>query len=105
MVASVIPTQLMGKYPLVKVEASAVFVKGTNKLFSVGAQPFSNAYFGRGTGPLLLYGLHCTGREQYLLNCSHSGVGVTSYYCGYYHDAGVRCQGNLPVCMYQFYLY
>ena len=66
-------------------------------LLYVGAQSFANARFGRGTGPLLLDRLRCTGREQYLLNCSHSGVGVTSYYCGHDDDAGVRCQGNLPM--------
>lgn len=63
-------------------------------LLCVGAQSFANARFGRGNGPLLLDRLRCTGREQYLLNCSHSGVGVTSYYCGHDDDAGVRCQGN-----------
>ena len=66
-------------------------------LLYVGAQSFANARFGRGTGPLLLDRIRCTGREQYLLNCSHSGVGVTSYYCGHDDDAGVRCQGNLPM--------
>ena len=59
-----------------------------------GAQSFSNAHFGQGTGPLLFDRLGCSGREQTLLSCSHSGVGVTSYYCGHDDDAGVRCQGT-----------
>ena len=63
-------------------------------LLCIGAQSFANARFGRGTGPLLLDRVGCSGREQYLLNCSHSGVGVTSYNCGHDDDAGVRCQGN-----------
>ena len=61
--------------------------------FFTGAESFSNARFGRGTGPLLLDRLGCTGREQTLLSCYHSGVGVTSYYCGHDDDVGVRCLG------------
>ena len=68
----------------------------------VGVRSFHNAHFGQGTGPLLLDRLSCTGREQTLLNCSHSGVGVTSYYCGHDDDAGVRCLGlvdfDVQVC-------
>ena len=63
-----------------------------------GAESFSNARFGRGTGPLLLDLLGCSGREQTLFSCSHSPVGVTSYHCrGHSDDAGVRCQGNFCV--------
>ena len=58
-----------------------------------GVETFINAHFGQGTGPLLLDWLSCTGREQTLLSCSHSGIGVTSYYCGHDDDVGVRCLG------------
>ena len=58
-----------------------------------GAESFLNAHFGRGTGPLLLNQLSCTGSEQTLLNCSHSGIGRTSYYCGHDDDVGIRCSG------------
>ena len=58
-----------------------------------GARAYTNAHFGQGTGPLLLDRLSCTGREQALINCSHSGIGVTSYYCGHDDDVGVRCLG------------
>ena len=68
-----------------------------DELHSVGAESFSNAYFGRGTGLLLLDRLGCSGREQTLLSCYHSGVGVTSSYCGHDDDAGVRCQGNFSI--------
>ena len=63
-------------------------------LIITGAQAFSNAHFGRGTGPVLLDRLRCTGREQNLLNCSHSGRGVTASYCKHYYDAGVKCLGE-----------
>ena len=59
-----------------------------------GAQAFSNARFGRGTGPVLLDRLRCTGREQNLLSCSHSGRGIIASYCSHYDDAGVRCSGK-----------
>ena len=62
-----------------------------------GARSFSNAHFGYGNGSLLLDRLSCTGREQALINCSHSGLGVTSYYCGHDDDAGVRCLGWLTL--------
>ena len=62
-------------------------------IMHTGARSFQNAYFGRGTGPVLFYQFGCTGREQALLNCFHREVGVTSYYCGHNYDAGVRCLG------------
>ena len=62
-------------------------------IYTTGAKSFSNARFGRGTGPLLLDRLRCIGTEQNLLNCSHRGEGVTASYCSHYDDAGVRCLG------------
>ena len=63
---------------------------------------FVNARFGQGTGPLLLDRLSCSGREQTLLSCSHSGIEVTSYYCGHDDDVGVRCQGKRLALKLQF---
>ena len=60
-----------------------------------GARSYFNAYFGYGTGFIHLDRLGCTGREQALLNCSHSGLTVISYYCGHDDDAGIRCFGRL----------
>ena len=51
---------------------------------------YSNAYFGQGSGPILLDGVTCTGSETTLSNCSHLGVGVTRS-CSHSEDAGVRC--------------
>ena len=62
-----------------------------------GAQSFSYARYGSGTGPSLLDRLGCTGSEKALLNCSHTEIGgFTSYYC-YNDDVGVRCQGKYSV--------
>lgn len=69
-----------------------------------GAIPFSNAYFGRGTGAILIDRVSCTGREQFLANCTHSGIGITSSFCGHDDDVGVQCPGNFvhnytkPIC-------
>ena len=57
---------------------------------SIGAQAYSYAYFGRGTGPILISYLRCTGLETHLVNCSHS-----TPYCSHSEDAGVRCLGRV----------
>ena len=56
---------------------------------SLGAQAYSYAYFGRGTGPILMAYVGCTGLETHLANCSRS-----TPYCSHYEDAGVRCLGT-----------
>nr|XP_014353573.1 PREDICTED: deleted in malignant brain tumors 1 protein-like [Latimeria chalumnae] len=48
-----------------------------------------NAYFGAGTGPMLLGNVSCTGNELYLSSCSSKGWGV--YSCGSYQTGGVIC--------------
>ena len=58
-----------------------------------GAVAYSNAYFGRGTGPILLDDLLCTGSEARLVDCTHDGIGNYDFCSGlHYDDAGVRCQ-------------
>ena len=57
-------------------------------LYCLGAQSYSNAYFGRGTGPILLDDVNCRGSERSILNCSHS----RSHNCNHYEDAGVACR-------------
>ena len=51
--------------------------------------------FGRGTGPVYLYGVGCSGTESSLLNCSHSGIRFN--WCPHYYDAGVVCPCELDV--------
>ena len=60
-------------------------------LHFTGAIPFSNAYFGSGTGAVLIDYVACTGSEQFLANCT---TGITSLSCGHDDDAGVQCPGN-----------
>jgi len=54
-----------------------------------GATAFSNAQFGRGTGPIFLDTVLCTGTESRLIDCGHEGIG--NHNCEHPEDAGVRC--------------
>ena len=61
-----------------------------------GAVAYYNAYFGRGTGPILLDDLLCTGSEARLVDCTHDGIGNYDSCSGlHYDDAGVRCQQGI----------
>ena len=55
----------------------------------LGAQAYSKAYFGLGTGSILMAYVACTGLETHLANCSHS-----TPYCYHSEDAGVHCPGT-----------
>ncbi|KAI4901972.1 hypothetical protein NFI96_006074 [Prochilodus magdalenae] len=62
---------------------------------AVGAS--HSAYFGQGSGPILLYEVACSGNENTLSNCSHSGFGYN--YCNLSKDAGVICSGSLNMTL------
>ena len=53
------------------------------------ARAYPRAHFGEGTGNILLDDVHCTGAENSLGECEHSGWGIEN--CGHYEDAGVVC--------------
>ena len=57
-------------------------------LLFIAAIAVTRAAFGRGTGPVYLNSVRCSGTESSLLSCSHSGIGVA---CSHSGDAGVVC--------------
>ncbi|XP_071498165.1 scavenger receptor cysteine-rich domain-containing protein DMBT1-like [Diadema antillarum] len=57
--------------------------------FSGAVNYRAGAYFGQGTGSILLDNVACSGGESSLLLCGHNGIGVHN--CGHSEDAGVEC--------------
>ncbi|KFO99541.1 Deleted in malignant brain tumors 1 protein, partial [Calypte anna] len=50
-----------------------------------------SAYFGQGSGDILLDNLMCRGNEVSLFHCNHNGW--RRHNCAHYEDAGVVCSG------------
>ena len=57
-----------------------------------GAIPRSSAYFGEGSGPILLDQVECNGTETRLIDCGNIGIG--NHDCSHFEDAGVTCPGT-----------
>ena len=62
-----------------------------NSSICIGALAFSSAYFGSGSGPILLDDVNCIGTENSLLNCGYT----SNHNCHHSEDVGVRCKGFL----------
>ncbi|XP_065890349.1 scavenger receptor cysteine-rich type 1 protein M160-like isoform X4 [Dysidea avara] len=61
---------------------------------SEGAVAISGAYYGEGSGPIVLYQVECKGTEDTIANCSFGGPFHTN--CGHSQDASVNCTVNCP---------
>ena len=64
-------------------------VSSLNIFLCTGAVARSRAYFGQGTGAILLDNVQCTGTEARLVDCPNNGIG--SHNCLHFEDAGVSC--------------
>ena len=58
-----------------------------------GAVVRPRAYYGMGSGYIMLTYVGCTGEERNLLDCTYTGYEVTS--CSHSEDAGVSCPGKI----------
>ena len=54
---------------------------------------FGSAYFGEGTGRIVMDDVHCTGTESTLISCRYT----TDHNCGHSEDAGVRCTSKCEI--------
>ena len=59
---------------------------------SVGSVALGRAYFGSGSGAILLDNVVCRGTESSLLECNTNPIG--QHNCDHSEDAGVRCEGT-----------
>ena len=60
--------------------------------FSGIAVPVPNAYYGSGTGAILIDQLNCNGSESNIGYCDRKPWGVNN--CGHDEDAGLMCLGK-----------
>lgn len=56
---------------------------------TTGAMGLNFAFFGQGTGPILIDDVACTGTETRLISCTHTPIGTHN--CIHFEDASVRC--------------
>ena len=61
-------------------------------LCDTGATAYGDAYFGAGTGPILLDDVACTSSASQLLECSSRPI--LTHNCDHHADAGVGCEGT-----------
>ncbi|XP_063157062.1 deleted in malignant brain tumors 1 protein-like [Candoia aspera] len=58
-------------------------------------ESLTGAHFGRGSGPIFLDDVNCTGRERSIKECTGRSIG--EHDCDHGEDAGVICSGPLDV--------
>ena len=68
------------------------YCNGYNNTCNVGAEAYSFAYFGQGSGPIVLDNLDCNGDEESILECDFD---PDTSDCTHFEDAGIRCLESL----------
>ena len=63
-------------------------------LYLIGAVVRAQAFFGRGSGSIVLDNVACTGSEPTLLTCRSNPIGINN--CDHSEDVGVVCQPRPP---------
>ena len=61
----------------------------------IGGRPYSNAYFGTGSGPIFLDDVQCTSSSNKLLECTSRPI--LTHNCLHTDDAGVACEGTFRI--------
>ena len=59
--------------------------------YGTGGIPYTNAFFGTGTGPIYLDDVACTLSASQLLECPSRPI--LTHNCDHHADAGVGCEG------------
>ena len=68
---------------------SIYYVIVLSLLYISGTIARGSAYFGQGSGSILLDNVQCTGNEESIFSCYHNSIG--SHDCSHSDDAGVVC--------------
>ena len=68
----------------------------------IGGSVKISAYFGEGTGLIVLDDVDCDGRESTIFACIHSNFG--KHDCKHYEDVGVVCYGESSKGNYKYYI-
>ena len=90
--AKVVCHMLLSYYYFGKYIYSIYYIIVISLLYISESIARSSAYFGQGSGSILLDDVQCTGNETSIFSCSHKSIG--SHNCDHSKDAGVVCFGG-----------
>ena len=68
-----------------------------------GAVALTNAFFGQGSGDVVMDEVDCEGHESHIGECPHNGWGDTD--CDHSKDAGVICTDDGKTCFEYFFIF